>query len=41
VRRDAIGHRGYFPAAREGHSAAIVGDMMYVFGGRLTSGRDF
>ena len=31
---------GYIPAPREGHSAAIVDDVMYVFGGRLENGDD-
>ena len=25
---------GFIPAAREGHAAALVDDVMYVFGGR-------
>lgn len=31
---------GYIPAPREGHSAAVVGDVMYVFGGRTEEGTD-
>ena len=31
---------GYIPAAREGHSAALVGDVMYIFGGRTEEGTD-
>ena len=31
---------GYIPAPREGHSAALVGDVMYVFGGRTEEGTD-
>lgn len=31
---------GYIPAAREGHAAALVGDVMYVFGGRTEEGND-
>lgn len=31
---------GYIPAAREGHAAALVGDVMYLFGGRTGSGID-
>lgn len=31
---------GYIPAPREGHSAAIVGDVMYIFGGRTEEGTD-
>ncbi|KAF2839079.1 hypothetical protein M501DRAFT_1057378 [Patellaria atrata CBS 101060] len=31
---------GYIPFAREGHAAAIVGDTMYVFGGRTKEGND-
>lgn len=31
---------GYIPAAREGHAAAIVDDVMYVFGGRTEEGTD-
>lgn len=33
----AIGH---FPAAREGHAAALVGNVIYVFGGRGVDGQD-
>jgi N-acetylneuraminic acid mutarotase len=31
---------GYIPVAREGHSAAIVNDTMYIFGGRTQEGID-
>ena len=31
---------GYIPAPREGHSAALVGDHMYIFGGRTEEGTD-
>lgn len=31
---------GYIPAPREGHSAALVNDVMYVFGGRTEHGDD-
>jgi Galactose oxidase, central domain len=31
---------GYIPAAREGHSAALVNDVMYIFGGRTEEGLD-
>ncbi|KAF3912713.1 hypothetical protein ABW21_db0207834 [Orbilia brochopaga] len=31
---------GYIPSPREGHSAALVGDTMYVFGGRSNDGTD-
>ena len=31
---------GYIPAPREGHSAALVNDVMYVFGGRTEEGTD-
>ncbi|KAB8356412.1 hypothetical protein FH972_023995 [Carpinus fangiana] len=31
---------GYIPAAREGHAAALVGDTMYIFGGRTEEGKD-
>lgn len=31
---------GYIPAPREGHSAAVVNDVMYVFGGRTEEGTD-
>ena len=34
---DAI---GYIPVPREGHSSAVVGDAMYVFGGRTEEGID-
>lgn len=31
---------GYIPASREGHSAALVNDVMYIFGGRTEEGAD-
>ncbi|KAI0294941.1 hypothetical protein BC826DRAFT_1009522 [Russula brevipes] len=31
---------GYIPSPREGHAAALVDDMMYVFGGRGVDGTD-
>lgn len=31
---------GYIPAPREGHSAALVKDVMYIFGGRTEHGDD-
>ncbi|ESK98105.1 cell polarity protein [Moniliophthora roreri MCA 2997] len=31
---------GYIPEAREGHAAALVDDVMYVFGGRAVDGKD-
>lgn len=31
---------GYIPSPREGHAAALVGDVMYVFGGRTEEGND-
>jgi N-acetylneuraminic acid mutarotase len=31
---------GYIPAPREGHAAALVDDVMYVFGGRGIDGKD-
>ena len=31
---------GYIPAPREGHSAALVNDIMYIFGGRTEEGTD-
>lgn len=31
---------GFIPAPCEGHSATIVGDIMYVFGGRSAEGKD-
>lgn len=31
---------GYIPAAREGHASALVGDVMYIFGGRTEEGND-
>jgi len=34
---DCVGH---IPAPREGHAAALVEDVMYVFGGRLEDGSD-
>lgn len=32
---------GAWPSARTGHSAAVVGDIMYVFGGRKEYGMNF
>ncbi|KAI9163339.1 Tip elongation aberrant protein [Paramyrothecium foliicola] len=32
--------RGYIPCPREGHASALVGDVMYVFGGRTEEGSD-
>ncbi|KEY68688.1 hypothetical protein S7711_00562 [Stachybotrys chartarum IBT 7711] len=32
--------RGYIPCPREGHAASLVGDVMYVFGGRTEEGTD-
>lgn len=29
---------GYIPSPREGHSAALVGDIVYIFGGRGVDG---
>jgi hypothetical protein len=31
---------GFIPAPREGHSAALVNDVMYIFGGRTEEGTD-
>jgi len=31
---------GFIPAPREGHSAALVADVMYIFGGRTEDGND-
>jgi len=31
---------GYIPQPREGHSAALVNDVMYIFGGRTKDGGD-
>jgi hypothetical protein len=31
---------GYIPVPREGHAAAVVDDVMYVFGGRGVDGKD-
>lgn len=31
---------GYIPAPREGHAAALVDDVMYIFGGRTDEGAD-
>ncbi|KAG0133099.1 hypothetical protein HOY82DRAFT_605170 [Tuber indicum] len=31
---------GYIPSPREGHAAALVGDVMYIFGGRTSEGED-
>lgn len=31
---------GFIPIAREGHAAALVDDVMYVFGGRSEEGKD-
>jgi hypothetical protein len=31
---------GYIPVPREGHAAALVDDVMYVFGGRGVDGKD-
>jgi len=31
---------GFIPIAREGHAAALVDDVMYVFGGRTEEGKD-
>lgn len=31
---------GYIPSPREGHAAAIVDDVMYIFGGRTEEGAD-
>src|SRR5204863_2896907 len=31
---------GFMPTAREGHAAALVDDVMYIFGGRTEEGVD-
>ena len=31
---------GFIPSPREGHAAALVDDMIYVFGGRGVDGKD-
>ena len=31
---------GYIPSPREGHAAALVDDVVYVFGGRGVDGKD-
>jgi hypothetical protein len=31
---------GYIPVPREGHAAAVVDDVMYIFGGRDVNGKD-
>ncbi|KAE9404378.1 galactose oxidase [Gymnopus androsaceus JB14] len=31
---------GFIPAPREGHAAALIDDVMYIFGGRGVDGRD-
>ena len=31
---------GFIPVPREGHAAALVDDVMYVFGGRGVDGKD-
>ncbi|KAH0607400.1 uncharacterized protein H6S33_002434 [Morchella sextelata] len=31
---------GYIPSPREGHAASLVGDVMYIFGGRTSEGDD-
>jgi hypothetical protein len=31
---------GYIPVPREGHAAAMVDDVIYVFGGRDVNGKD-
>ena len=31
---------GFIPEAREGHAAALVDDVVYVFGGRGVDGKD-
>jgi hypothetical protein len=31
---------GFIPTPREGHAAALVGDVMYIFGGRTDEGMD-
>lgn len=30
---------GFIPTPREGHAAALVNDVMYIFGGRTDEGR--
>lgn len=31
---------GFIPSAREGHAAAVVGNVIYIFGGRGVDGQD-
>jgi N-acetylneuraminic acid mutarotase len=31
---------GYIPVPREGHAAAVVDDVVYIFGGRDVNGKD-
>ncbi len=31
---------GYIPVPREGHAAALVDDVIYIFGGRDVNGKD-
>jgi N-acetylneuraminic acid mutarotase len=31
---------GFLPSPREGHAAAVVGDVIYIFGGRGVDGKD-
>jgi hypothetical protein len=31
---------GFIPSPREGHAAAIIGDVVYIFGGRGVDGKD-
>jgi len=31
---------GFIPAPREGHSVAVVDDLIYIFGGRGVDGKD-
>ncbi|KAE9382606.1 hypothetical protein BT96DRAFT_217301 [Gymnopus androsaceus JB14] len=31
---------GFIPTPREGHAAALIDDVMYIFGGRGVDGRD-
>lgn len=31
---------GYIPSSREGHAAAVVDDVIYIFGGRGVDGKD-
>ena len=31
---------GFIPSPREGHSAALVDDVVYVYGGRSVDGKD-